>query len=227
MKILCSICARGGSKEIPNKNIKNLNGKPLLFYTIEQAKKSKIFDKILISTDSEKIKNLAVKYGAECIFKRPKALSKDNTPKIDVIKDLHLKAEKYFNKKYDIIYDLDVTSPLRTVSDIRKSYKLFLNSNADNLLSVCNARKNPYFNMLEYQNGIISRVKNLNIKIHSRQQAPVIFEMNASLYIWKRNILHSKKPFFREKTILYNMPFERSIDIDSISDWNLVKLLQK
>ena len=74
MNILCSICARGGSKEIPNKNIKILNGKPLLFYTIEQAKKSRIFDKILISTDSEIIKNLAIKYGAEYICKRPNAL---------------------------------------------------------------------------------------------------------------------------------------------------------
>ena len=81
--------------------------------------------------------------------------------------------------------------------------------------------------MLEYQNGVISRVKKLSKIISSRQQAPKIFEMNASIYIWKRNVLYSKNPFFRKKTILYEMPFERSIDIDSISDWNLVKLFKK
>ena len=227
MNILCSICARSGSKEIPNKNIKNLYGKPLISYTIEQAIKSKLFDKILISSDSEKIIQIALKYGAECIHKRSKNLSRDNTPKIDVIKNLHSKAEIFYNKKFDVIFDLDVTSPLRKVSDIKKSYKLFLDNNSDNLLSVCLARKNPYFNMLEYQNGVISRVKKLSKIISSRQQAPKIFEMNASLYIWKRNVLYSKNPFFRKKTILYEMPFERSIDIDSISDWNLVKLFKK
>ena len=227
MSILCSICARGGSKEIPNKNIKFLQGKPLISYSVEQAVKSKLFDKVLISSDSTKIIQIALKYGAECVHKRPKNLSKDNTPKIDVIRNLHSKAEIFYKKKFDIIFDLDVTSPLRKISDIKKSYKLFLDNNSDNLLSVCLARKNPYFNMLEYQNGVISRVKQLSKKINSRQQAPKIFEMNASLYIWKRNVLYSKNPFFRKKTILYEMPFERSIDIDSISDWNLVKLLKK
>ena len=226
MNILCTICARSGSKGLKNKNIKNLNGKPLIFYTIDQAIKSKIFDKIVVSTDSKKIRNIALKYGAISLSLRSKQLANDSISKIDVIKDVHKESEIFFKKDFDHIIDLDVTSPLRNVSDINQSYRSFKKSNSDNLLSVCEARKNPYFNMIEYQNGKIQKVKSLKYKIHARQQAPQVYEMNASIYIWKKKYLYSKNPLFRKNTLLYKMPFTRSIDIDTYSDWNLVKLLK-
>ena len=227
MKVLCTICARAGSKGLPNKNIKNLHGKPLIYYTVNHAIKSKIFDKILLSTDSERIKNVALKSGLDFIKFRTKKLSGDKIPKIEVIKQTLTEAEKFYKTRYDVICDLDVTSPLRSLSDIKKSFELFQSANADNLLSVCLARKNPYFNMIEFKNKKISRVKCYNKNLHSRQDAPAVYEMNASIYFWKRNILFSKNPFFRKKTVLFKMPFEKSIDIDSMSDWKIVKHLMK
>ena len=183
MNVLCTICARAGSKGLKNKNIKNLNGKPLIFYTIDQAIKSKIFNKIVVSTDSKIIRNIALKYGANSLSLRSEDLSNDLTAKIDVIKDVHKESEIFFNQNFDHIIDLDVTSPLRNISDIKKSYLSFIKNNSDNLLSVCEARKNPYFNMIEFQNGKIQRVKSLKYNIHARQQAPQVYEMNASIYI--------------------------------------------
>lgn len=227
MSILCTICARGNSKGLKNKNIKNLNGKPLIFYTIDQAIKSKIFDKIVVSTDSEKIRNLAVKFGAISISLRSKSLANDIAPKINVIKNLHNESEVYFNKNFEYIVDLDVTSPLRNVNDIRLSYKSFIKNKSDNLFSVSNAKKNPYFNMVEFKNGKIQKVKSHKKTINSRQQAPLVYEMNASIYIWNKKTLFSKNPLFRKNTSLYNMPYNRSIDIDTSDDWELVKYYMK
>ena len=157
--ILCTICIRSGSKGVPNKNIKKIKGKPLIAYTINQAKKSRIFDKIVISTDSKKILNLSKKYGAIGWFLRSKKMSNDNAPKIPVVRDLLIKSEKHFNKNFDIIVDLDVTSPLRLSKDIIDSVKLFQSKKASNLISVCPSRKNPYFNMIEIVDGKINICK--------------------------------------------------------------------
>lgn len=226
MNNLCTICARSGSKGVPNKNIKKIAGKPLIQHTIEQAKKSKVFSDIIVSSDCKKILKIAEKLGVHTL-KRTNQLSKDFVGKVDVIRDAAIKAQKMLDKKFDNVIDLDVTSPLRQVSDIHNSFKKFQNGNYQNLITGCVARKNPYFNMIEIKKNVLSISKRTNKKIYSRQKSPQVFEMNASIYIWKRNVLYSKNPFFRKKTILYEMPFERSIDIDSISDWNLVKLFKK
>lgn len=227
MSVLCTICARANSKGLKNKNIKLLKGEPLISITIKQALKSKIFDQIVVSTDSNRIKSIAQNSGAISLSLRNKKLSSDNAPKIDVIRDVCLESEKFFDKKFEYIIDLDVTSPLRKILDIKKSFDYFLESKSDNLLTICDARKNPYFNMVQIKDGIVKRVINSNKKYNSRQQAPKVYEMNASIYIWKRNILFSNNPFFRKKTYLYKMPFERSIDIDTETDWKLVNLFYK
>ena len=109
--VLCTICARGGSKGVKNKNIKLINGKPLIAYTIEQAQKSKLFEHIVISTDSDDIANISKEYGAEVFFKRDAALSSDTAGKLDVIRDAFIKSENYYGEKYDFQIDLDATSP--------------------------------------------------------------------------------------------------------------------
>ena len=111
MKILCTICVRGGSKGLRNKNIKNINGKPLVSYTINKAIRSKIFDNIAISSDSYKILNIAKKFGIKDLIKRPRNLAIDSAPKIPVIKHCLLEMEKRYKKKYDLIVDLDATAP--------------------------------------------------------------------------------------------------------------------
>lgn len=226
MKILCTICARGGSKGVKNKNIKLLNGKNLISYTIDQAKKSNLFNQIVVSTDSIRIQKIAKKYKANCWFLRKKKLSTDSAAKIPVIQDTLLRSEKYFKIKYDYIIDLDPTSPLRSVNDIISSFKKFISKKADLLITGCEAKKNPYFNMFEIKNSQIKLVKKKdNNNFVSRQLSPKVYEMNASIYIWNRNSLIRAKTLFIKNMTEYIMPYERSIDIDSELDFKIVELL--
>ena len=224
---LCTICMRGGSKGVPKKNLKKLIDKPLLAYTITQALESKIFDKVVISTDSLDIANESKKYGAESWFIRSKELADDKSAKVPVIRDALLKAESYYKKTFSYIVDLDATSPLRDVDDIINAFNYFLDEKSDNLVSACISKKNPYFNVLEYNSGEINTSKKMNNKILRRQDAPITYDMNASIYIWKRNYLINSDNLFSKNTSLYIMPEERSIDIDSQLDWDIVEYLIK
>jgi len=224
--VLCTICARGGSKGVKNKNIRLLNGKPLIAYTIEQAKESKLFEHIVVSTDSDDIAKVAKEYGAEIFFKRSPKLASDTAGKLDVIRDAFVRSEKYYNKTFDYLVDLDATSPLRNVEDIINSFNLFKNNNYDNLITAMPSKKNPYFNMVEQdKNGRVYLSKKLDISIVRRQDAPKTYDMNASIYIWKREIILNKNSIFLENTGLYVMPEERSIDIDSELDFEFVEFL--
>ena len=227
MNLLCTICARGGSKGVKNKNIRLLNGKPLIAYTILQAKSSKLFSNIVISTDSDEIASVAIKYGGEVFFKRDKELSTDNASKLDVIKDACIKSENYYNKKFDYIVDLDVTSPLRDVEDIRNSFEQFLKNDNDNLITAMPSRRSPYFNLIEIIDNQVKLSKEPPNKIVRRQDVPKTYDMNASIYIWKRDALLKNDTLFLDKTGLYIMPEERSIDIDSEFDFKFVEFLMK
>ena len=141
MKILCSICCRGGSKGLKNKNIKKINGIPLIAYSIKQAQKSKIFNKIVVSTDDKKISSISKKYNVDLVIKRGQRLSNSRSAKIPVIRDALLKSEIFFNCKFDYIVDLDATSPLRLVSDIKKSIEKILKEKKNLLFSVSEAKK--------------------------------------------------------------------------------------
>ena len=186
MKILCTICARSGSQNLHNKNFKKLNGKALIGYTIEQAIKSKLYNKIVLSSDDKRIFNIAKKYNIDTWFLRPKKLSNNKSAKIPAIKHALIESEKYYKTTFDIIHDLDVTSPLRKVSDIIKAQKIFLKNKSLNLISGCVAKKNPYFNMIEIRNKKNITLSKKNAKVVRRQDAPKVYEMNASIYIWKR-----------------------------------------
>ena len=189
MSNLCTICMRGGSKGVPNKNLRDLCGKPLMAYTIEHAKKSKLFEHIVVSTDSEQIAETARNYGAEAWFLRPPELATDNVSKLPAIRHAFLEAEKHFNQSFDVLVDLDVTSPLRRVEDISDAYLQFLNKDANILITASLSKKNPYFNQVEFVEGKIKNVKETATKIVCRQNAPKVYDMNASIYIWKREAL--------------------------------------
>lgn len=226
--ILCTICARGGSKGVKNKNIKKLNGKPLIAYTIEQAKASGLFEHIVISTDSDDIANVAKQYGAEVFFKRSEEMASDTAGKLDVIKDAFERSEKYYNRTFDYLIDLDATAPLRIVEDIVNSFKQFKNNDNDNLITAMPSRRSPYFNLVEQdKDGKVYLSKELEDTVVRRQDAPKSYDMNASIYIWKRNIILNKNSLFLEKTGLYVMPEERSIDIDNELDFKFVEFLMK
>ena len=137
------------------------------------------------------------------------------------------KLKKKYLKKFDIVFDLDVTSPLRKVSDIKNAFKTFKKNNSSVLFSVHNARRNPYFNVVERKNRKIKLVKQTKKIIHARQKAPKVYDMNASIYIWQRNKLLQNDNLFGSKTNIYVMPFERSIDIDEEIDFKIIEMLYK
>ena len=227
-KILCTICARGGSKGVKNKNIKEINGKPLIAYTIKQAQDSGLFEHIVISTDSDDIANIAREYGAEVFFKRDVQMASDTAGKLDVIKDAFMRSEEHYKTKFDYLIDLDATAPLRIVEDIIDSFNQFKENSNDNLITAMPSRRSPYFNLVEQnKEGKVYLSKSLDNAIVRRQDAPKSYDMNASIYIWKRDVILNEKSFFLGNTGLYVMPEDRSIDIDTELDYKLVEFLMK
>ena len=223
MNNLCTICMRGGSKGVHKKNLRLLHGKPLMAFTIDQALGSGLFDHVVVSTDSDEIAETAKSLGAETWFIRPEGLALDEAPKLPVIRHALKESEKRYVQMFDVVVDLDVTSPLRKIYDILESYQQFIDENADILVTACPAKKNPYYNMVEIVNGRVELVKQLDRFPEFRQNAPPVFDMNASIYIWKREALMNCNTLFVEKTSLYIMPEERSVDIDTQLDWDFVE----
>lgn len=226
INVLCTICARGGSKTIKNKALKKINKKHLIEITIKQALLSKIFDEVVVSTDSKKIRKKAIKCGAKSWFLRPKKLSSDRAPKIPAIRHAFKMSEKFFKKQFDVCVDLDVTSPLRSVKDIKDSFNMFKRKKIfNNLFTVNKSRRNPYFNMVELKNSKVRYVKNGLNQINSRQQSPAVYDLNASIYIWKRSHLLKSNKLVNSKTGIFVMPESRSIDIDHYLDLKIVRSL--
>jgi CMP-N,N'-diacetyllegionaminic acid synthase len=216
---------RGGSKGVSGKNLRNLNCKPLMAYTIEQALQSGLFEQVVVSTDSNEIAEMAKSYGAEAWFLRPAELATDKAPKLPVIRHAFLEAEKHYGHEFEILVDLDATSPLRSVDDINGAYDQLIAEDADMLITANLCRKNPYFNMVEIVDGRVRKVKELKPPPTRRQDAPAVYDMNASIYIWKRRALLENNTLFTDKTTLYVMPEERSIDIDTELDWEFVEFI--
>lgn len=224
-KIICTICARGGSKGIPGKNRVMVAGKPLIAYTLEAAKECDYFDDIIVSTDDKEIMKIASDYDIPAPFKRPEDLSKDDTSKIDVIRHAVKWVENNWHKKYDIIVDLSVVSPLRTIEDIKNSIELLINEKADNVFSVSPPYRNPYYNMVEIVDEKIKLVKHPPKKLTRRQDAPVVYDMNDSINVWWKKILFKKDTTFNDNTKIYIMPRHRGIDIDEPFDLLVVSLI--
>jgi len=224
---LCTICMRGGSKGVSHKNLRELHGKPLMAYTIEQALETALFDHVVVSTDSEKIAETARTYGAEAWFQRHADLATDEAAKLPAIRHVFQESEKHYGHHFDVLMDMDATSPLRKVEDIIEAYQQFINEDADILITACPARKNPYFNMVERANGRIQLVKQLDKTPIRRQDAPTVYDMNASIYIWKRQVLLKTDTLFTKRTSLYVMPEERSVDIDTELDWAFVEFMME
>ena len=225
-KILCIIPARSGSKGIPEKNIKLLCGKPLIAYSIEQALKTDLIDRTIVSTDDEKIAEISRNFGAETPFIRPAELATDEASTLDVLLHSIEWCKNNEHLHYDIILLLHANTPLRNKNDIRKCVEILVDQNADNVFSVAPARNNPYFNMVEVNGkGKVTLVKDGNFQ--NRQSAPSIYDMNSSIYAWWRDKLVEKKSLFLPKTRIHIMPRERSIDIDEPIDFRVAEMIMK
>ena len=230
MSILITICARGGSKGIPGKNVKMINGKPLIYYSIKIASEfAKQFPdtRIVLSTDNIEIKEVVRSLNLEIDteYLRPEFLASDTAGKIDAIKDV----KNYFDMKHNIIFeyvlDLDVTSPLRTLEDLKGAFDLLKNdSEAYNIFSVSPANRNPYFNIVEKDNsGYYSTSKKGSFL--TRQSAPNVYDMNASFYIY-RKIFFDKdlKSAITDKSLIYEVP-HLCFDLDHPIDFDFMEYL--
>jgi len=226
MSSLCTICVRSASKGVPGKNIRPIAGKPLLVHSIDQAKASGLFEAVAVSSDGPEILAVAERAGADYRIRRPEELAGDNAPKLPAIRHCVESVERETGHRFDVIVDLDATSPLRTVDDIVGAVSLLEKSSAENVITGAKARRSPYFNLVELsEDGVVHLSKPLDSPVGRRQDAPRCFDMNASIYVWRRSALFEGDSLFGGSTRLFEMPEERSLDIDSELDFQIVEFL--
>ena len=230
MRILFTICGRAGSKGIKNKNLKEFLGYPLPFYTVSLIdlfiKNNKQFNcDVVLNTDSSTLINLFMtKLTLPIhILERSPELGKDNTPKVNVIQNSYSVIKKRLNKDYDIVIDLDITSPLRTLRDLENLVEKKINSDSDVIFSVTDSRRNPYFNMVMKTDIGYERVIKSNF--NARQEAPEIFDMNASMYAYSPDFLDACKGIFEGKCDIIKMIDTAVLDIDNENDFELMEVI--
>ena len=233
MNVLITICARGGSKGIPGKNIKMMNGKPLINYTIELVKKiaPKLNAKITLSTDNFEIKQAAEKCNLFTNYVRPSILATDTAGKMETINDVLIFEESLLKIQYDYILDLDVTSPLRTEKDVLDAFEMFKkNEDAISLFSVNDGARNPYFNMVEEQeSGYYNLIKYTSDRVipKSRQTSPKVYDLNASFYWYRRSFFNQNlNSAINDKSMIYKME-HICFDLDYEIDFLFMEFLLK
>lgn len=225
---ICTITVRAGSKGVPGKNLRIVAGVPLFGHSVQQAVASGLFDEVVVTTDSQEILDLAPSFGATGIVVRPPHMATDTAGKVQAIAHAVLETEARLGVRFETSVDLDATSPLRTVDDIIAAVALFDSADVDSLITGTEARRNPYFNLVELQpDGTVAVSKKPDDAVLRRQDAPRSFDMNGSIYVWKRDSLIENPVVFFPSTILYEMPPERSQDIDSEYDFAVVQWLME
>lgn len=226
---LAIIPARSGSKGLPGKNIKNLCGKPLIAWSIEVAKKSKYLDEIMLNTNSEKIANIAKKFGANVPFLRPQNLAQDTSSTFDVVKHTIEFYKNELKKEFDFIVLLEPTSPLREVCDIDNAIEILLDNNlADAIVGICKTQgQNPAFLIRKDDNGFISGYCDKNMPVIRRQDIEDIYFFEGTIYISKTDILLEKQTFYHKKTLGYEVEKFKSLEIDDIYDFVMIEALMK
>lgn len=233
MNILFTICGRAGSKGIKNKNIKIFNGKRLPYYSIsvidlylKKMEENLNYD-IVVNTDSDELIDIMKDNGLRNveIIKRNPELSGDFIGKISVIHDCLNKMEEKKDVKYDVVVDLDITSPLRTVEDLENLISTHISKNADVTTSVTTARRNPYFNQVKKTQHGYEKV--IASDYSARQQAPEIFDMNASLYAYKPEYLRTGKGVLDGYVECIEMYDTGILDLDHENDFELMEVIAK
>ena len=223
-KVISLILARGGSMGIPKKNLAILKKKPLIYWTIKSSINSSIIDETFVSTDDREIQERSIKYGASCPFLRPKKLSLDNISSNQVI--LYLIKKYNLNNKFDILILLQPTSPLRNSKDIDDSLNLMIKNKADSVISVVKNNHPSDWTLSVSKKNIIKKlnIKKL-LKNKTRQQYPVEYSLNGAIYAIKIKNFLKEGHFYSKNSIIFEMPFQRSVDIDNIFDLKFAELL--
>jgi len=230
MKILFTICGRAGSKGIKNKNLRQFCGKYLAHYTVSAIdlylkRHLEIEYDIVVNSDSQELLNLVSNNGLRevCQIVRDESLAGDSIGKIAVINDCLSKMESRQNSIYDMVVDLDITSPLRTVDDLEKVIDTQIKTSADVTTTVATARRNPYFNQVMRTEHGVKKVIDSNFT--ARQQAPEIFDMNASIYAYKPEYLKSGKGVLDGYCEIVEMYDTGILDLDHENDFELMEVI--
>jgi len=221
------IFARGGSKGVKGKNIRPLSGKPLIAYSIQTGLECKYVDRVIVSTDDDKIASISKKYGAEVPFMRPHELAEDNSPEWlawrHAIQSIN---ENALYPPMDVFLSLPATSPFRSVEDIEKCIELFIHSDVDAVITVKNAARHPSFNMVSLDdNGHANLVMASEKNIVRRQDAPPIFDMTTVAYVMKPDFIMTADSLFEGNVKVAVIPDKRALDIDTELDFQFAEFL--
>lgn len=224
MEILAIIPARGGSKGVYRKNIRDLNGKPLISYTIEAAKKSKYINRVVVSTDDIEIADISKKYGAEVPCLRPSNLSGDISPTVDCILHMlnYLKETEGYIPTHIML--LQCTSPLRNFTHINEAVEKFIKCNESALISVCESEVNPYWTNV-FEGDVLKPFIKDGYKIARRQDLPEIYRVNGAIYLIEAEIFLKEKTFQPSSLTGYIMDSYHSIDIDTELDFKIAEIV--
>lgn len=225
-KLYAFIFARGGSKGLPNKNILSFCGEPLIARSIKLAKKIKRIDKVIVSTDSEEIARIALKYGAEVPFIRPAHLAEDDSP--EWLSWQH--ALSFFRGSGEGVPELFIsipaTAPLRISDDIERCIDAYEIGLADVIVTVTDPHRNPYFNMVKSKDdGSVDLVCNVDKKFHRRQDAPNVMDMTTVAYVSSSSFILSNNSIFDGVVRAVHIPTERAVDIDTEQDFKCAQMM--
>lgn len=224
-KVIAIIPARGGSKGLVGKNIKILNGKPLIAYTIQEALKSQYIERVIVSTDDPKIAEIGKEYGADVPFMRPEELAGDQIGSVDVLIHALDYLKHIENKEYPYTCLLQCTTPFKTAEDIDKTIEKCIDSQMfDASVSLCEAEVNPLWTVKLEQDLLVDFIKGGN-DIPMRQELPKAYRLNGGIYVIDTEVLMSTRNLLPEKTTGYIMESIRSIDIDTEYDFKLCEFI--
>jgi CMP-N,N'-diacetyllegionaminic acid synthase len=231
MKNLCVVAARGGSQGVPGKNIRLLLGKPVIAWAVEHAVRSGEFHRVVVSTDSDAIATAARDAGADVPFMRPPELARAETGKFQVWQHALEACERHYAETYDVYVDLDCTNPLIDQGDIAAALAQFRAGRArsvDAVFTVCRARRNPYFNLVEPDaSGALRMSKQVGNTVLARQHAPDVFEHVAGVYVLAPEYLRRANHLLDGHAEGYEVPEGKHLDIDSELDFLLIEFLMK
>jgi CMP-N-acetylneuraminic acid synthetase len=228
MNAVAFIFARGGSKGLPGKNLRLLCGKPMIAWSIEQAKSIKRIRRVIVSTDSEEIAMIARDFGAEVPFIRPSELARDDSPEWLAWRHaLNYLFESEGNLP-DAMVSVPVTAPLRSAEDIERCLNEFSNEESDAIVTVSEAHRSPYFNMVQHnKDGTVGLVIPPSSTIARRQDAPAVFDMTTVAYVVCPHFVMAHNSLFEGRVRAVTIPVERAIDIDTLMDFQIAEFLMQ
>ena len=226
MNYIALICARKGSKGVPGKNIRPLAGKPLIAWSIQAAKQIGRISRVIVSTDSEEIAGIAVEHGAEVPFIRPAELAQDVSSEWLVWRHALNYLSKSENVKIDGLVVIPPTAPLRDIQDIENCLDEYEKGDVDVVITVSNAHRNPYFNMVTNDSqGFSSLVIKPKDIIVRRQDTPPVFDITTVAYVARPEFVEDYNGLFEGKVRSVKVPTERALDIDTMYDFRIAECL--